>query len=120
MKIISAVIPKNPTNAPAKVKSNRRVYNCGASSGTQYIVSPDMATIITDGGDISPALTAVSPSINAPTIDNARPKYLGILRLASYNISKSKRTNKISANGVRGRPLVVLTIVIRNFSGIAL
>ena len=46
-----------------------------------------IAIIMTPGGEISPALTPVSPKINAPTMLVASPKNFGNLKLTSYNIS---------------------------------
>ena len=86
--------------------------------GAVYSANELSATTMTLGEEIRPALTAVSPSTSAPTIDSAIPTARGIRTPASRMISNRKMTNSVSASGVIGRPATAFISVTRNLSGI--
>ena len=82
---------------PAIIKKNNLKKESGcSSSGTVYKQIPERAIIISVGGEIIPALTAVSPSTKPPTIDTTIPTYFGIRTLASFSISNIKKVKNIS------------------------
>ena len=67
-------MPINPSEPPSIINIIWRTVIWDASSGMVYKAIFASATIITPGGEISPALTPVSPRINAPTTEVARPR----------------------------------------------
>ena len=115
--IARIIIPTKPVTALMHRNSSRSIDSVPTWSGTQNIPIADSAIISTDGEDISPDFTAVSPKTIAPTTDSDMPKYLGILSDAWLSISNSTRTTSISMGGGKGIPVVAAIKVIRNFSG---
>ena len=103
MKISPKTTPWKPNVPPIIAKTILSIDICELWFGIMYTVIALSAIIITPGGLTSPALTAVSPNIRAPTIDIAIPRYLGIRTLASNSMSNSTIIKNISKKGFNGR-----------------
>ena len=93
MAISSPYIPELPAITKNTILSIEKVCS---NSGTVYKHIPDKAIIIKVGAEIIPAVTAVSPKTNPPTMDTTMPTYLGIRTLASFNISNIISVKNIS------------------------
>ena len=76
-----------------------------------------IATTIIIIGEMIPALTAASPSINPPRIDAELPTLLGILTSLSLRISKATIMIRISKNAGKGTLLCWLIIFKRRDVG---
>ncbi len=74
--------------------------------------------IIIAGVDMTPALTAVSPSTSAPTTESASPTYFGIRIEASFKTSSTKSVKNISVLGESARPATELEILRSSWKGI--
>ena len=118
--IVVITNPINPIVVAASMKMNLHIlipFTTSISVNNNPLTLVIATTIITIG-DTIPALTAASPSTNAPTIDTAAPIWFGSLMSDSLSISNVISINVVSITVGNGTPCLCIAIDINKLSGI--